>query len=272
MDYIIREYNNDDFEEVYETVHNTIDRVYPEYYPRDIVTFFHNFHSRKKMLDSLHHEKTLIIEKNKRIISTGSFTENEIRRMFIRPEEQSKGYGRILLKNLEKIALDEGCKELELSSTLGAYRFYQKCGYAKKEYIIYDVGNKAKLCYFQMRKSISKNSGHTINYNSRKFKPVVNTENGEVNDDTVFCYYQENNIIWADYSGGTIVKGFLTGTSDSDGKLNFNYLHSSMDGLIKTGRCTSIPEVLPDGRIRLHEKWAWTCGDFSEGESVIEEI
>jgi len=39
-----------------------------------------------------------------------------------------------------------------------------------------------------------------------------------------------------------------------------------------TGICTSTPEILPDGKIRLHEKWRWTSGDLSEGESVIEEV
>jgi len=39
-----------------------------------------------------------------------------------------------------------------------------------------------------------------------------------------------------------------------------------------TGVCRSTPELLPDGRIRLHEKWQWTCGDRASGESIIEEI
>ena len=37
-------------------------------------------------------------------------------------------------------------------------------------------------------------------------------------------------------------------------------------------RFVNIGELLPDGRIRLHEKWQWTSGDLSSGESVIEEI
>ena len=41
---------------------------------------------------------------------------------------------------------------------------------------------------------------------------------------------------------------------------------------IMTGICFSIPEILSDGKIRLHEKWTWTSGDKSEGYSVIEEI
>ena len=38
------------------------------------------------------------------------------------------------------------------------------------------------------------------------------------------------------------------------------------------GECRSQLEVLPDGRYRLHEKWRWTSGDSSSGESVVEEL
>jgi hypothetical protein len=38
------------------------------------------------------------------------------------------------------------------------------------------------------------------------------------------------------------------------------YQQVSKDGVIKTGRCLSTPEVLPDGRLRLHEFWQWTGG------------
>jgi hypothetical protein len=39
-----------------------------------------------------------------------------------------------------------------------------------------------------------------------------------------------------------------------------------------TGTCISTPEILPDGRLRLHESWRWTSGDGSSGESAIEEV
>lgn len=39
-----------------------------------------------------------------------------------------------------------------------------------------------------------------------------------------------------------------------------------------TGRCLSTPEYLPDGRIQLYEKWQWTSGDQSAGESIVEEV
>lgn len=39
-----------------------------------------------------------------------------------------------------------------------------------------------------------------------------------------------------------------------------------------TGKCFSKPQLLEGGRIRLIENWEWTSGDFSRGESIIEEI
>lgn len=41
---------------------------------------------------------------------------------------------------------------------------------------------------------------------------------------------------------------------------------------LHSGYCKSVPEILADGRIRLHEEWQWTSGDNTNGKSIIEEI
>jgi len=111
-----------------------------------------------------------------------------------------------------------------------------------------------------------------INYNGRIFKSISNTDNGEVNTQTIFRYYQEGNVVWAEYSGGKIVKGFLIAKTDENGNLDMKYEHINHIDEIMTGQCHSRPEVLHDGRIRLHERWEWTSGDFSKGSSIIEEV
>jgi hypothetical protein len=35
--------------------------------------------------------------------------------------------------------------------------------------------------------------------------------------------------------------------------------------------CISTPEILENGKIRLHENWEWTSGDQSKENSIIEE-
>lgn len=111
-----------------------------------------------------------------------------------------------------------------------------------------------------------------INYHSRKFAGVFNTPNGQVNGDTVFQYAQHDEILTATYDGGRIVQGYLLGIVHDDNSLTFVYHHIDTHGNLKSGHCVSTPELLADGRIRLHEKWEWTYGGQGTGESVVEEM
>ncbi|MDQ3803917.1 MAG: n-acetylglutamate synthase [Acidobacteriota bacterium] len=111
-----------------------------------------------------------------------------------------------------------------------------------------------------------------IDYNDRFFVPVSNTGNGEADSSTVFHYRQRGDIVWATYKGGDISFGTLIATVGEAGRLEMSYSHVNRGGELMTGRCKSRPEVLPDGRLRLHESWQWTSGDFSQGESVVEEM
>ncbi len=111
-----------------------------------------------------------------------------------------------------------------------------------------------------------------MNYDGRVFVPVENTPNGEVNGATRFEYRQEGDLLTATYRGGGIRAGQMVGLVREGGRLEFVYQHVSEDGEMKTGKCESVPEVLGDGRLRLHERWKWTSGDQSEGSSVVEEV
>ena len=103
----------------------------------------------------------------------------------------------------------------------------------------------------------------------RFFTAVENSESGEVSDQTIFCYHQKGNVIWAEYSGGSVVKGFLVGTMDEKQCLHFTYQHINTAGELKAGSCDSEPQE-ENGRLRFYEKWQWTTGEA--GNSIIEEI
>ena len=111
-----------------------------------------------------------------------------------------------------------------------------------------------------------------INYDGRRFRSVANSGNGEVSGDTTFNYRQNGDLVWAEYAGGGIVFGSLIAKADPDGVLDMRYQHLNSAGELMTGVCRSVPETLPDGRIRLHETWQWTSGDRSKGESIVEEF
>lgn len=110
------------------------------------------------------------------------------------------------------------------------------------------------------------------NYDRKIFASVRNSATGEVGAETRFYYRQKDRLVWAEYAGGAIVFGSLIAKVTDDDCLEMRYQHLNADGALMTGECFSTPETLADGRLRLYEKWRWTCGDFSAGESIVEEI
>lgn len=113
-------------------------------------------------------------------------------------------------------------------------------------------------------------SPETISIDGRIFAGEINSESGEVGPLTRFTYHQDGDVIWADYSGGRILRGFLVGTRNGRA-LHFRYAHLGTDKQAATGVCNSVLEVLADARIRLHETWAWESRPKS-GTSVVEEV
>ncbi len=111
-----------------------------------------------------------------------------------------------------------------------------------------------------------------INFHGKKFRLVSNSANGEVSTETTFLYSQEGDVITGTYTGGDVLYGHIIGKIDNRNHIETRYHHINSKGDLLTGTCHSVPQILPNGKVMLHEKWKWTCRDNSEGESVLEEI
>jgi hypothetical protein len=111
-----------------------------------------------------------------------------------------------------------------------------------------------------------------MNYNNKTFRTISNSENGETSNETVFVYRQEGNVLTSEYAGGKIIQGHLIGLVDEHGTIDMRYHQVNNKGELMTGVCKSIPEIMENGKIRLHETWKWTSGDYSEGQSLLEEV
>lgn len=105
----------------------------------------------------------------------------------------------------------------------------------------------------------------------RLFHSALNTPNGDCDAGTRFHYRQQGARVWATYAGGRVRFGSLVAVGDPQGRLDMRYQHVDPAGQFRTGRCQATPEVLADGRVRLHEEWQWTNGDLTRGRSIVEE-
>ena len=104
----------------------------------------------------------------------------------------------------------------------------------------------------------------------RRFRAAEVDAAGEVGAETVFDYHERDGAVWARYEGGAIRLGFLVGTRNGD-VLEFRYSQLNAAGETSSGRCRSTIAVLPDGRLRLDEVWAWESRPGA-GTSAVEEI
>lgn len=260
----------EELQAVYDLVQHTIKTVYPKYYPAEVVDFFCKHHSMEAIAQDIENGYVSVLKIDEKIVATGCFVENHITRVYVLPEYQKKGYGTFIMKTIEA-QIGEKYDKAYLDASLPATALYGKLGFSTINHERYPVENGVILAYEVMEKEIYQISS-AINYNGRKFVPEMNSENGEVSEQTLFLYHQNGSLLWAEYSGGDILNGSLIGSVSDNGELDFVYHHMNRDMKVKTGKCHSVPTVMENGKIKLSEQWEWTSGDFSKGESLLVEV
>lgn len=260
----------EDLQAVHDVVQHTVKTIYPNYYPQEVVDFFCKLHSMDAIAKDIEHGHVSVLKIDGTIVATGCFVDNHITRVYVLPEYQKKGYGTYIMKNIEA-SISERYDKAYLDASLPAAALYEKLGFSTIKHERYPVEHGVILAYEVMEKEIRK--GYTrLNYNGRKFIPKMNSKNGEVSEQTIFSYHQNGSLLWAEYSGGDILKGSLIGCVLDNGELDFVYHHMNLDMQVKTGKCHSVPTVLENGKIELSEQWEWTSGDYSKGESLLVEM
>lgn len=109
-----------------------------------------------------------------------------------------------------------------------------------------------------------------MNYDGRRFASSAAETAGAGGDTPVGHYHQAGDVIWAEFAGGAVRSGRLVGSCGADGVLDLAYVQLLASGELAAGRMTSVPHPLPDGRVRLEERWR--RDDGSTGTSWIEEV
>lgn len=111
-----------------------------------------------------------------------------------------------------------------------------------------------------------------INYDNRYFIGVENYDDGDLTRETVFRYRQKGQVVWGSFEGGKVLHGNFVAKLLEDNRLEMSWQYLNKSNELHHGTCISTPEVLPNGRLRLHESWQLTTGDCHAGTSVIQEV
>lgn len=256
-------------ETVHNILHTTIKTIYPKYYPKEVVDFFCAHHSMEHVAEGIASGKMGVLTDGKTIVGTGCYFDNHITGVYVLPEYQGYGYGTIIMNHLEA-KISEKYDTVLLDASLAAVFLYEHRGYKTIGHGKYELENGVKLVYEIMEKKLADNRTK-IDYDGKIFVPIVNSENGEVDDNTTFRYHQSGTDFQADYTGGDIKIGTMVGKVSENGELDFYYQHLNVNGEMRVGKCHSVPQINSNGKIELHEQWQWLNGDCSSGSSIVVE-
>lgn len=266
-----------DFDTVQEIVSSTISTVYSAFYPEDVVSFFLDHHGDDVIIRDLTDQNVYLLDIDGVSVGTGSIRGNEITRVFVKPEYQRKGYGTLIMQDLESIVA-RSSSIVRIDSSLPGYGLYLKLGYRPIAYRMISTPNGQVLCYHEMEKTLSSSDASPEaypfpNYDNHVFRMVSTGEQNDFSSDTVFILHQEGKTLWGDFSGGSIIKGFLVGTVNEAGELDYcwNYVNNAYEK--KMGEAKAVPENLSDERIRLVETRTFNIeGKAHSIRSIYEEL
>jgi len=137
-------------------MHHTIDVCYSDVYSNEAVIFFKEWHCDENVLKDAREGYMIVLEKNGRIIGTGTIVGNEIKRVFLGSAFQKNGSGKVVMEKLEKKALSAGVGVVKLDASLPSKKFYDSLGYKTVAETFLKVKNSKRLDYYKMTKSLVK--------------------------------------------------------------------------------------------------------------------
>lgn len=110
-----------------------------------------------------------------------------------------------------------------------------------------------------------------FNFDNKRFGLIQNSESGQVNTETVFEYKQQDNLVTADYFGGTIKYGKIIADLQDD-ELNMLYQCLTTDNQLKAGKAIAKISLTEEGKIKLSLNWEWLTNGHEKGVSEYIEI
>jgi len=108
---------------------------------------------------------------------------------------------------------------------------------------------------------------NAYNFQNKTFLLVENAANGTVNQDTIFKYQQNGDLVTADYKGGTVIYGKIIARLQGD-QLLMRYQCLTIENTFKVGKAIAQITQLPDGKLQLSLDWEWIDGGIGKGQSI----
>jgi len=224
-----------DLDELHDFIAYTVKTSYRELYSAEAVNFFLEYLNKADIATENKGNHILVLKERNRIVATATLINRHIKRVFVHPDCQGKGYGGVLMKKLEQIAFKLGSSFVELHSSLFAKRFYDNMGYTTFKRGEIAVKNGQVLPYYRMAKYLGEERAYiNININGYTFRSEAFADRGT--EETNFTFYQQTNLLFAEYNNVQISRGEMFGTIEQDKSILFYEHYDARTGMRISGR------------------------------------
>lgn len=151
---LVRGFRLADLENVKELINRTIDVCYKGYYCNEVMEYFDMYNWDGNILKVARDGYIVVVEKQGKIIGTGSVVGDVISRVFVDPGQQRQGLGKMIMSELERQAATNGVKVARLRALANARKFYESLGYVTVDKGLVKIDNGRCLEYYQMEKGL----------------------------------------------------------------------------------------------------------------------
>ena len=138
--YKIRRFQEADAEEVSALISKTLRTVNIKDYPEEYIEANVSSHSADILIDRASHGHMYIVCDNSQIVGCGAIagywgskTESILLTIFVLPEHQGKGIGKMIIRTLEQDEFFLRAERIEIPASITAVDFYRKMGYDYKD-------------------------------------------------------------------------------------------------------------------------------------------
>lgn len=142
-----------DLDAIFDIVQSSIRKTYPRYYPKEVVDFFCDLHSKERIQEDIQAGMVGILLVDGECVGTGCYKDDHITRVYVKPECQGKGYGSYIMDRLEE-SISDNYPKAELDASLPACHLYETRGYKTIKHGKHLVENDVVLVYEVMEKTL----------------------------------------------------------------------------------------------------------------------
>ena len=243
-----------DLDEVHTLITRTIDESYPPFYSPLAIGFFKKYHQGKQILHDADRGLTIVLDEGGAIRATGTLVTTNIRRVFVHPESQRRGYGTVIMRELEAKGVEKGLRYVDLDASLFSKKFYLDLHYVIMNHGAYPLREDDLLGYYKMTKNLQPLDPPQWNLDGMRMR--FSDGSGiqkSMERTTAYEFIQKGNFLYGGYRGGKSEFGEIIGILDGS-RVEFSTVQEHLDGTTDHGRINGTVTRGHGGKIHIVDR------------------